>query len=192
LQKSSPEKVIFFFCKHGDQERNSFLAVARGLLNQLLRHNKALVPHLYDCATDSATGTLKSLSSAQELLGLALRSLPSIFIVLDGVDECPSKESRTLVSWIRKEVESINNDSGHARCLFVSQDDQICNQLLKDIPLLKVTKDRNMGDLRIYCDSLSSSWVASFHLSEDRRNVIVQSIVDKAAGSWNLPAILIA
>ncbi|CEN61886.1 hypothetical protein ASPCAL08533 [Aspergillus calidoustus] len=184
LQKSSPEKVIFFFCKHGDQERDSFLAVARGLLNQLLRHNKALVPHLYDCATDSATGTLTSIFSAQELLGLALRSLPSIFIVLDGVDECPSKESRTLVSWIRKEVESINNDSGDARCLFVSQDDQICNQLLKDIPLLKVTKDRNMGDLRIYCDSLSSSWVGSFHLSEDRRNVIVQSIVDKAAGMF--------
>jgi hypothetical protein len=182
MQKSSSAKVIFFFCKEGDLERNSFLAVARGLLGQLLRHNKALLPHLYERATDSSTGTLTSISSAQELLGLALRSLPSISIVLDGVDECPPKESRTLVSWFRKEVELVNNDPGDARCLFVSQDDQICNQLLKDIPLVKVTQDRNMDDIQIYCDSLSSSWVNSFCLSEDRRKVIVRSIVNNATG----------
>ncbi|KAL3487316.1 hypothetical protein BJX62DRAFT_241131 [Aspergillus germanicus] len=140
LQKSSSAKVIFFFCKEGDLERNSFLAFARALLGQLLRRNKALLPHLYERATDSPTGTLTSISSAQELLGLALRSLPSIFIVLDGVDECPPKESRTLVSWLQKEVESVNNDSGDACCLFVSQDNQICNQLLKDIPLVKLVR----------------------------------------------------
>ncbi|KAL4936205.1 hypothetical protein BDV06DRAFT_233640 [Aspergillus oleicola] len=184
LRRSYPGCIVFFYCKHGDEERNSFIAVTRSLLGQLLTHNKALLPLLYTSVTESELSSLKSLSVAQSLLSVALRSLPRVFVILDGIDECAPVESRKIVAWFREEVESINNDSGDAHCLFISQDDQICNKLLKDIPTVKITKDNNKEDIRYYCTSLSQSWEDDFGISANKRRDVVESVVANASGMF--------
>ncbi|KAL3475095.1 hypothetical protein BJX99DRAFT_259710 [Aspergillus californicus] len=176
--------IIFFYCKHGDQMRNSFLSIARGLLGQLVTLNKPLLPHFYECAAGSATDSHLSISRAQELLSLALSSLPSVYIVIDGIDECPPEESRMIIPWFQKEIESINSGSADARCLLISQDDHICQKLLKDTPTLRVSKDNNMSDIRVYCDTLSESWVDKFNISDPRRREVVESIVNNASGMF--------
>ncbi|RDW70893.1 uncharacterized protein DSM5745_08404 [Aspergillus mulundensis] len=176
--------VIFFYFKHGDPERNSFLSMARSLLGQLLRYNKTLLSHLHEKATDSETSTLKSVSEAQDLLALALRSVKGVYIVLDGIDECVAEQSRKVISWARQETELINNDSGDARCFFISQDDQTCNKILRDIPTIKISQEDNLSDIRAYCDALSQSWTKKFDIPATKQKEIVEAIVRNASGMF--------
>ncbi len=53
-------QVVFFYCKHGDSQRNTFLAVARSILLQLLRHNGSLLSYLFEAACTSGENSLDS------------------------------------------------------------------------------------------------------------------------------------
>ncbi|KAL4886207.1 hypothetical protein BJY04DRAFT_213739 [Aspergillus karnatakaensis] len=180
----APGCIVFFYCKHDDAGRNSFISIARSLIGQLSRCNKSLLPHLYQCATESEVGTLTSIGAAEDLLGLALRSIQRVYIVLDGIDECPPNQSRKIITWFQQQVESINNDSGDARCIFVSQDDQVCNKLLKNTPTLRISQDNNVDDIRAYCSLLSQAWIHDFRISDQHRKDVVDFIVANASGMF--------
>ncbi|KAH8690547.1 hypothetical protein BGW36DRAFT_411385 [Talaromyces proteolyticus] len=185
LQKTPSTCVLFFYCKHGDQERNSFISIARSLLGQLLRYNKDLLPYFYNSAVESDTKTLTSISVAQSMLSVAFKSRPRIFIVLDGIDECDPDEIKKIIPWFQKEVESINeNGSEGIRCLFISQDDQICRRFLKHTPTVKISSDDNAADIKFYCDKLSESWIDTFGILDDERKAVVASVVDHADGMF--------
>lgn len=183
LQKTPSTCVLFFYCKHGDQERNSFVSIARSLLGQLLKHNKDLLPYFYNCASESDTKTLTSISVAKNLLRVSFKSVSSIFIVLDGIDECDSDEIKNIIPWFQQEVESIDDNAPEdIRCLFISQDDQICRRLLKSTPTVKISSDDNAADIELYCTKLSESWIDTFRIPDDERKAVVASVVDRANG----------
>lgn len=150
--------VLYFFCKNGDGERDNFTSVARSLLSQRLAHNKdILLPYYHDRYASSAEAVLSSQNTIEDLLRVSIRNCPVVYIVLDGIDECPRKERETISSWFRKLVEGLPlSNPDQIRCLFVSQDDGVARKDFARLSTIKIRSEDNKADI----EQFSSEWAA--------------------------------
>lgn len=132
--------VLYFYCKHGDNERDNFISMGRSLLSQLLAQDRdSLLPYYFDKFSNSTEAVLNTQATIEKLLDMAIRNCLSVYIVIDGIDECPRKERDTVSAWFRQLVELLPlSNSDQIRCLFVSQDDGIARKDFADMTTLKI------------------------------------------------------
>lgn len=170
-RKEANSTVIFFYCKDGVAERNTFISVVRSLLYQLSFGDNLLTEYLDAECSSSGETTLVTVALARKLLDVLVRSKDNVFVVIDGLDECLAKEKSTIVSSFRS-LASMNSwtprgDSGDSeesdesdasddkscalQCLFVSQEDADCVRILRDIPVVRIRPEDNERDIRIFC-----------------------------------------
>ncbi len=136
----------FFYCKHEDDKRSSFMAVARSILAQILSQNHQLLPYFDEKACVGAG--LSSPEIADEMLSTALNSCGLTYIIIDGLDECREAERNKISTRFLRIIEALppeNMDS--VRCLFVSQDDGPARKALGHLPTIKITTE-NKEDLK--------------------------------------------
>lgn len=141
--------VCFFFCKYRVETRNSFVSVARSILAQFLAQQPRLLPFFFEKASVSPHTVLSLVPVAKEMMETALHSRERVYIIIDGLDECPRAYRKEISTWFQ----TINDDESSAnrntaRCLFVSQDDGTGRKDLGDLPTIKVTNEGNQDDLR--------------------------------------------
>ncbi|EXU99026.1 ankyrin repeat protein [Metarhizium robertsii] len=99
-QKSKDTELLFYFCDHQDENRNSAVAVLRSLVCQLLSKR----PHLMKSISkyfESSQKTQTTVSSAQALWvvfqTLLQADLGTVLCVIDGLDECDGESTGMLV-----------------------------------------------------------------------------------------------
>lgn len=182
-------KVVFFYCKNHDSQRDSFLAIARSLLWQLLQHSEnpqldeSLLAYFYENASTSGESQLNSINIAKDTLDIALRKFDKVYIILDGLDECPIKEKKLIASWFRSIVDSISENEPEAmRCLFVGQDDNDCGKLFSSIPVAKISSIENSSDILAFCQSWAKNLLQKFCLSEAEGSSIATKVTQRADG----------
>ncbi|TGJ88444.1 hypothetical protein E0Z10_g384 [Xylaria hypoxylon] len=148
--------VLFFYCKHGNSERDNFVALGRSLLAQFLKQDNGLLPSFYQKSCRSGESSLISPALIEELLTLAFGNCKSAYIILDGLDECPRDQRKYITHWFRRLVEDLpNTEPERLRCLLVSQDDGFArkdfaglakaNKLKQNCPLLTEEKANMIG-----------------------------------------------
>jgi hypothetical protein len=175
--------VAFFYCKYKDTERNTFLAVARGILAQLFQQDEGLLAYLYDKASTSGQTTLSTDSLAKDLLDTMTKSFHKLYIVIDGIDECDRDDRKQIVSVFEEIWESLAPDIADSlRCLFISQDDSPARKDFAQMASLKVTESDSRQDIRSYADHWSSKMQAKFALTQARQKYIEDVITEKAEG----------
>lgn len=148
VRRVKDSTLAFFYCKHNDEMRNSFMAVARSLLAQILSQNSYLLPYFHEKAYLSSGTSLSSPEIAYEMLQTTLNSCERVYIILDGLDECGSMERTHISKTFQNIIEFLapaKMDS--IRCLFVSQDDGTARKTLGDLPSIKITTE-NKEDLK--------------------------------------------
>lgn len=144
----SDTSIAFFYCKHKDTSRNSFLAVAKGVLSQLINQNKHLIQYFYETSSNCGETSLQTQALAEELLRVALSSSKRTYVILDGLDECDAKERRHIVQFFRNTVEALPSaDMDSIRCLFVSQDDKEARKDLSSIPSISICSSDTKHDI---------------------------------------------
>jgi hypothetical protein len=145
--------VTFFYCKYGDESRNSFLAVARGVLSQVLSSEKSnnILLYVDEKASSSGETVLSSSKLAKELLETIFQSCKKTYIILDGLDECDRGERKEIATWFRQLVDGLpQREMDTIRCLFVSQDDGFARKDLSMLPSIKLTMNSNKSDIETY------------------------------------------
>jgi hypothetical protein len=146
--------VTFFYFKYGDESRNSFLAVARGILSQMLSCNRlgdSLLLYVDEKASCSGETVLTSSKLAKELLETIFQSYKKMYIILDGLDECNRHERKEISTWFRQLVDGLPRKEMDAiRCLFVCQDDGYARKDLSMLPSIKLTAASNKSDIEMY------------------------------------------
>ncbi|KAI0376441.1 hypothetical protein F5Y04DRAFT_210207 [Hypomontagnella monticulosa] len=143
----------FFYCKHGNPSRNTFIGVARSLLAQLLVQNSHLLQLLYEKASMCGEIELTSKVTAKDLLRTSLNSCGVVYIILDGLDECDREQRREITAWFRSVIDELPpKDIGTIRCLFVSQDDGVGRKEMDHIPSIKIMPSDNKGDIRAFAN----------------------------------------
>ncbi len=117
------------------------------------------------------------------------RAAPThVFVVIDGLDECLPKEKSAIVSTFRAlasldsqtplgEEDESEAEPSALRCLFVSQEDAECAKLLRDITVVRIRPEDNVGDIRIFC----RHWEDIIRGSHEAAEIEAGSIADKGA-----------
>ena len=183
--------VVFFYCKYHDPQRDSFLAVARSLLWQLLRHDEKLqqdndlLAFFYENVAASGDESLRSIKLAKDMLTIAIKKFDKVYIILDGLDECPVKEKKLISSWFCDVVDGCSDTEAEAeamRCLFISQDDNDCGKLLGRLPTVKVSSSDNNSDILAFCHSWEKQIQLKFYLPEPEVQFIGTEVTKRADG----------
>jgi hypothetical protein len=113
----------FFYCHEDDQSSNSALGIIKGLIEQLLEQNPNLLPPCHSKMSSSGQTILQSLSIARKLLDDLCTSIPKLYIIVDGLDECEQAERKELLKILTEIVAKCDlDDAGKLRVIVVSQD----------------------------------------------------------------------
>lgn len=187
-QKLPGVTVVYFYCKYDESDRNTFLAVARGIILQLFNQDESLLPYLYEKASRSGQRPLSTNSLAKELLETAVKNYKKLYVVIDGIDECENKHRSDIVSTFRSLWESLPAGKVNSlRCLFVSQDDGAAREDFAGIDLLKITEIDTRHDIRVYTNAWSKTIGMRFDLSQDKQQLVEDVVTQKAEGRHSTP-----
>jgi len=157
-------RLAYFYCKENDEKRNSFVAVARGILSQLLMDNPDLVLQLYDKGNlQSGEAILLDQTMAKSLLDVALDSAKTTYLVIDGIDECDRDERKEICRWFCERINQIPKEEfGNIRCLFVSQDDGAARHDLGMVPSIGISIADTREDMRRFVATWHAKMVSRF------------------------------
>jgi hypothetical protein len=177
------ESVAYFYCKYEDDQRNTFVAVAKAIISQILVQNTSLVPYLYERASRSGTITLNTIKLAKELLKISMMHCEKLLIVIDGLDECSRDNQKDIASEYQAIVDSMPvSDAGRIRCLFVCQNNSTARKDLGMIPCLHVDASNNKQDIATYVSIWTKRMQGKFSLSDEEVIRIDGMITQKADG----------
>jgi hypothetical protein len=182
-RKVPQSNVVFFYCKYRDPRRNTFLAIAKGILAQMVAQNKDLLPELYEKVSMTGGTSLSTPDLAKDLLEMALRNRKRVYVVLDGLDECEREDRKEITIWFRRLVESLPAaEEDDIRCLFTSQDDGIARKDFASLPAYKITKLDNQRDIEAFCMAWARRIQEQFDLKDEKRTYISNTIAKRAEG----------
>ncbi|KAL2843331.1 hypothetical protein BJY01DRAFT_264318 [Aspergillus pseudoustus] len=171
LSKTMGPTVVYFYCKYGDENRNSFGSLARSILAQLLNHNQDLLSYFHEKANRNDNAVLTSVALATEMLSTSLRSCGRAYIVIDGLDECGRAARKQITNWVRQLVDTLPmEEMGSIRCLFVSQEDGMAVEDFHGIPTIKIL-NRNSGDLSNFAEVWQQKIVTKFGIKARNMNI---------------------
>jgi hypothetical protein len=153
---TSDVTVGYFYCKYGDKQRNSFLSIARSLISQLIVECPDAVPQLYQERCISSGPTLASTDLAEKLLELMITTAmqkKTVYLVLDGLDECGKEDFKRTATWVQEFSDSLPvNEKMMFRCLFVSQDDGLARNSFSQMSQLKITHTDTEKDIEAFSE----------------------------------------
>ncbi len=183
LRSTHPITLGFFYCKYKDSQRSTFNAVARAIIAQLLNQNEELLPYLFEKASTSGEAVLESLTLTKELLETALKSSEKVYIVIDGLDECDSKEKKAIIQWFQLVVAGLpDTEFDSMRCLFISQDDGEVGKVLSKIPAIRIRPEDTRADIQTYATIWSKKIQEKFDLPNEKREDIIATVIERADG----------
>ncbi|KAI0971965.1 hypothetical protein F4678DRAFT_430685 [Xylaria arbuscula] len=184
LQLLSGAAVVYFYCKHGDEARGSFIAVARAILTQLLFQRPHLTSYFFEKVSSSGQVLLDSTTTAKEMLQTALSTCDKTYIIIDGVDECERNHRDEIVGVFRTIIQDLPVESvGSVRCLFVSQDDGNARRIFRNIPAIKITNE-NQDDLKDFAEKRHSELEIKFGKLRAKECHISNILVARAQGMF--------
>jgi len=161
------------------------MAVLRSILAQMLSADSALTPYVFEVASKSGSNNLDNEEIAREIFDIAISAFNDpVYLILDGLDECPKAEKAPITSFFRSVVAAANDRKpGALRCCFFSQDDNDMGELLKGIPILTITSRHNKDDIFNYCKAQGKLIQDKFDLGDDETRAMSEGVSTAADGN---------
>jgi hypothetical protein len=173
--------VAFFYCRYQDEQKKTFLSIARSILAQLLRQNEDLLPYLSDKCIGSGQVSLVSSELCKELLETALKTMPKTYVIIDGLDECDTSERKTILSFFTSII-GANDIPGKLRGLIMSQDENDIRKQLRSASVLRLTQTHNKGDIENFATKWSIQIQEKFQTPEATQAYIVSAVCEGSDG----------
>jgi hypothetical protein len=176
--------VLLFYCKHEDKNRNSFVALARAIISQAVTQNDSLLSYVYEEAATSGEKPLNTLKRSREILEVALKSLDKVYLIIDGLDECPPNEKKIIAPWLQTLVRSLSeNDHAPMKCVFFSQSDKDTGKLFKGLLSVPICSADLNGDIVTFCKIEGQKIQQKFNLPDSETEEIIQKVSYEAKGT---------
>jgi hypothetical protein len=184
LQQRKAGPVLFFYCKHNQPEKNTFIGILRGLLTQMLYEDSALASHLYEICSSKGHAGLSVI--LEELAGIAFDSQITSFVILDGLDECRPGEAEKALSWFSsRDKSSCDKDTNHKGCgyirlLCVGQRIHVLQQMLSSAADISLENASHQEDIKRYVKEQACSIKEEFEISTEIEAEIVTRVTNAA------------
>ncbi|CAN9204194.1 unnamed protein product [Alternaria alternata] len=175
--------VLFFYFKQEDNDRNNFLSMARTLLSQILEQNPHTLDHFYSECCSSGGAALNARPLVERLLKFALGNCESVYIVLDGLDECCTRKERgDIAYWFRDLIEKGSTEIGDGlHCMFISQHDS-ARKDYRDLPSITADAKNNKKDIEAFCMVQAEELVTKLGITEHEAHKIAERVSAAAEG----------
>ncbi|KAI4216632.1 MAG: hypothetical protein LQ351_001121 [Letrouitia transgressa] len=149
LLEERHEPVLYFYCKYNQPRKNRFNDVLSSLVAQLVQHDNALANCLYDkCSSKDQLGVLGALETLAET---AFECQDGCYVVVDGLDECQSKEAERIISWLISRNKATQPlDSSPVRLLFVGQRTDVVLRMLAPAVPISLDGPEHQADIQEY------------------------------------------
>ncbi|KAF8462703.1 hypothetical protein BDZ91DRAFT_327772 [Kalaharituber pfeilii] len=180
---ATPVSVAYFYCRYRTENKDSFNAVGRGILAQLIQNKEEIWSLIWDKLAEGGEMTLQSSKLLKELLEIAMKDSTISFIVLDGLDECEKTARKEIISTLRAIGENINQQlPGAIRLLFVSTKEPDIQKHLSDV--IKVQLKPQDSDIQQYTKVWAVKIQRRFRLSDVETADIVAKVLERAKGMF--------
>jgi hypothetical protein len=178
-------KVVFFYSKYKDPNRDNLVSILRAIIAQLIRLKPDLLPYLFETAMASGKISLDDDELALQLVDEILASFTEpIYLILDGLDECSRSAKSPVVRFCRSFVDRTHQTAScNLRCCIFSQDDTDTGLLLKTVPTLQMTSRHNKQDIVDFCKFRSSGIQDTFELSDEEVEKLIGNVSTNADGN---------
>jgi hypothetical protein len=184
LQDTS-RTTSYFYCQEVDPEKNDYISIFRGLLNQLLNHCRELIPYCYEKYLSSGELTLTSTTLAEQLLKLFFEKIPKHFIIIDGLDECNPAQRKLVLTFFTAIVERCDErEPGKLRVLFVSQDFPDIGKALQTATIMELTPEDNKNDIKSYIHEWSKKIEQKYSIDAEDIEFIRESTLIRSQGRF--------
>jgi len=175
--------VGWFYCKFGNNDKSTLLAVLRGVIGQLVKANSQLYPHVL--AAKNTTGGLKLVSQkvGKDLLAECLQELEKTCIIIDGLDECDKDIREEIMALFTRLVKEQNNATpGSLRILFVSTDEPDIRKPLSKTVCLTLKDTDNFSEMQDYARTWGKRIQDLHTLTDQKTEEIVSEVMNRADG----------
>lgn len=145
------EQVAFYYWDDKNELQNKAITMFRSILWQLLRQTQTLFQHILDDFELQGSRLFESTQSLTRILFNILRDpqLPTLHIVLDGLDECHDSSRDELLRFLRH-VREISPTRSHVKVVILSRPyDGILNEI-DNQPVIHLAPDVLQDDINRY------------------------------------------
>jgi hypothetical protein len=182
--ESPSTKPIYFFCKHDDPEKQTFLGMARSILHQLFLRDDNVFRYLFQAATTGCETKLRTTKLAKELLSACLQSTGTVYAIIDGIDECHQTEQQHITKFWINYVEQFSSDLEPSKCALFSRDDTTTKHMFVGLPTIRVRGKLHEADISSYSMTRTAELQQKFRLTDDEKNDIASRTVSRAGGMF--------
>jgi hypothetical protein len=182
--ESPSTKPIYFFCKHDDPEKDTFLGMARSILHQLFLTDDNAFRYLFQAATAGCEIKLRSITLAKELLSTCLRSTGKVYAIIDGIDECHQTEQEHITKFWINYVEQSSSDLEPSKCALFSRDDTKTKSMFIGLPTIRVQGTAHEADVSSYSMKRTAELQQKFRLTDDEKNDIASKTASRAGSMF--------
>ncbi|KAE8440873.1 hypothetical protein EG329_006360 [Mollisiaceae sp. DMI_Dod_QoI] len=177
----STSETVYFYCKNSDPQRSTFNAIARSLISQILQKDTSCLGYLYD--TIIASGEYRPGTSAllKQILEELVICRNSLFIAIDGLDECEKHERSkifSVVSNVSKECSVKRN----IKFLLTSRKENDIRLSLHSAFHLKIEPQYVESDIKAYVELQASRLSKKFDFDMEREREIVKAVLIRPKG----------
>ncbi|EYB33484.1 hypothetical protein FG05_30074 [Fusarium graminearum] len=164
--------ISYFYFKHDQPKKNSFVSLLLSLLAQLVAQDESLLDHIYHACHSMDSQQFRSLDEVSRHVSIALQSQTRCFIIIDALDECP--EAPKVLQWfenvIFKENGTLGDIDSNIRLFISGQRDGIL--------------ERHDQDIKEYSEAMASKIRDKFSLDLEYEQDIVSCVTSHACGMF--------
>ncbi|KAI5861038.1 hypothetical protein GGS23DRAFT_205824 [Durotheca rogersii] len=136
LRSNRHHRVAFFFCDFYTPSSNVTTHIFRTICSQIVEMDDDFVPFLY--SEYISKGQKPTISVLKELLPRLLQRFDDVRLVVDGIDEIPSSEHRSLI----KDLIQLTKSAQGCKILLISQEVPSIASSLSKQPKLCITDEK--------------------------------------------------
>ena len=189
--RDKTSSTAYFYCKENDQQKNTCIAVFRGILSQLLTQSRDLITYFHEKFRSSGETPLTKQGLAEQLLRLCFERIKrQQFIIIDGLDECDFSQRKLLLSFFTTMVNACDEEHpGKLRVLFISQHYPDIEKALQSASapasIFRITENDNKSDIAAYVQSWCTQIQEKFELEVDKARDIQEATCVRSKGRFD-------
>jgi hypothetical protein len=183
LLKEDNIPVLFFYCKHRQQEKSTFASILRGLLAQIIPKDATLVSWFAERCSSLDRQKLGLPEILEELARFAFNSQRISLVVLDGLDECNTEEIKKTISWFVSCQGANHTGTGQIRLMCIGQRIDILQTMLASATSISLDNSCHRDDIAKYVAGKTRNILEKFKIKPDTVSEISFRATKTAKGS---------
>jgi hypothetical protein len=193
--------VLYFFFKHHQPEKQTFVAMLLSFLAQLVLQDEVVLDLVYQHLKDISQQKARSVSQLRRLANLALKTQSFCFVIVDGLDECvgpsanPEDTQGEVIDWLESFVttegtgiDEASDGEPNDRCirlLISGQRNGYLEERLSHWPPIQIDSSRaHMNDIETYSEAKTVEIRQRFGIDEATRLDIAIKVNSRAIGGF--------